>query len=60
MVRILFYISAETFALLEAAQVDIEFQLSPFIEKDAIPSDTRVVQQTWKIANETVHGIGVR
>ena len=49
---ILFYISTEAFALLEAAQVDIEFQLSPFIEEEAIPSDTRVVRQTWKKANK--------
>jgi hypothetical protein len=49
---ILFYISADAFALVEASHVEITFRLSPFIEEEAVPSDTRVIRQAWKKANK--------
>jgi hypothetical protein len=49
---ILFYISVDAFALVEVSQVEITFRLSPFIEEEAVPSDTRVVRHAWKKANK--------
>ena len=49
---ILFYISAAAFALVEASQAEITFRVSPFIEEEAIPSDTRILRHAWKKANK--------
>jgi hypothetical protein len=49
---ILFFISEDTFALIEASHVDAIFRSGPFIEEEEVPLDTHVVQQTWKKANK--------
>jgi hypothetical protein len=49
---ILFFISADAFALIEAAHVDAIFRSCPFIEEEKLPPDTHVLRQTWKKANK--------
>jgi hypothetical protein len=49
---ILFFISADSFALIEASHVDAIFRSSPFIEEEGVPLDTKVIAQTWKKANK--------
>lgn len=49
---LLFFISADSFALIEASHVDAVFRSSPFIEEEGVPLDTKVIAQTWKKANK--------
>jgi len=49
---VLYYLSEEAFVLLEVAQVEIEFQLSPFMEEETVPPDSQIVRHTWKKVNK--------
>jgi hypothetical protein len=49
---VLLHISAETFALVDMMEVEIESASAAFIEEETIPTDTRIVRQTWKKANK--------
>jgi len=49
---ILFFISADEFALIEASHVDAVFRSSPFIEEERVPLDTQIIRQAWKKANK--------
>jgi hypothetical protein len=49
---LLYYISQESFALIEVAQVKMVFELSPFLEEEAVPPDSRIVRHTWKKVNK--------
>jgi hypothetical protein len=46
------HISTEAFALVDVMEVDIETTVANFIEEETVPTDTRVLRQTWKKANK--------
>lgn len=49
---VLLHISTEAFALVDVMEVDIETTVANFIEEETVPTDTRVLRQTWKKANK--------
>jgi hypothetical protein len=49
---ILYYVSSDAFALVDTTQVMIASAASPFIEEESVPTDSRVIRQTWKKANK--------
>ncbi|MDT8322035.1 MAG: DUF4236 domain-containing protein [Xanthomonadales bacterium] len=49
---VLLHISADAFALVDVAEVAIEAAIAAYIEEETVPSDTRIMQQTWKKANK--------
>lgn len=49
---VLYLISPQAFALVDAGEVTIAFSPVSFIEEEAVPSDAIVTGQTWKKANK--------
>jgi hypothetical protein len=48
---ILMLSSGETFALVDVNEIAIDSDVTRFIEEETVPSDTKIVEQTWKKAN---------
>lgn len=48
----LYFLSSDSFALLEYKDLQLEFSLSRFIEEESLPSDAEVVGHTWAKANK--------
>jgi hypothetical protein len=49
---VLYFVGAESFALLEYKQTQLAFAATRFIETDPIPRDSKVVGSTWAKANK--------
>ena len=49
---VLYFVSTETFALLEYKEIYLDFSPSRFFEEEAVPHDSRVVGQTWSKINK--------
>ncbi|WP_264502349.1 hypothetical protein [Luteolibacter flavescens] len=49
---VLYFISAENFALLEYKDLDVEYRVTKFIERETLPRDATVVGQTWSKTNK--------
>jgi hypothetical protein len=49
---VLLHISADTFALVDVSEVEIESGIAAFVEEEAVPADARIVRQAWKKANK--------
>ena len=48
----LYFVTSESFALLEYSEVKLVFATTRFIEEEAIPPDSKVVGNTWAKANK--------
>lgn len=48
----LYFLSSDSFALLEYKDIQIESSASQFIEEESLPSDTKIVGHTWAKANK--------
>lgn len=48
----LYFVTSESFALLEYKEAQISFSTTRFIEEEAVPSDAKVVGSTWAKANK--------
>jgi hypothetical protein len=49
---VLYFVSEETFALLEYKQLSVDCTLTSFLEEQGVPSDSKVVGQAWAKANK--------
>ena len=49
---VLYFVSAETFALLEYKEVEFGSSTTRFFEEEALPHDSKVVGQTWAKTNK--------
>lgn len=49
---VLYFVSTETFALLEYKEVDLGSSSTRFFEEEAMPHDSKVVGQTWSKTNK--------
>ncbi len=49
---VLYRASKQAFALIDAAEIKLEFRSVRFIEEESIPSDSQVVGQTWAKVNK--------
>jgi hypothetical protein len=49
---VLLYSSADAFALVDVSEVEFEASITPFIEEETVPADTRIIGQTWKKVNK--------
>ncbi len=49
---VLYFVTADSFALLEYKDISVTFELSNFIEEENIPHDTRTVGYTWAKVNK--------
>lgn len=49
---ILYFVTAENFALLEYKDVQLNFSFTRFIEEEGVPNDAKVVGSTWAKANK--------
>jgi hypothetical protein len=49
---LLYQVSRQSFAVIDAREVQLSLSLSRFIEEEGVPSDAEVVGQTWKKANK--------
>ena len=49
---VLVHVSRDAFAVVDIADVEISAAAAAFIEEESVPSDTRVLKQTWKKANK--------
>lgn len=49
---VLYFVTAENFALLEYKDIKLTFSDTRFIEEDAVPADSKVVGNTWAKANK--------
>lgn len=49
---VIYFVTAESFALLEYAELNLESSGTRFIEEEDVPSDSQVVGQTWAKANK--------
>jgi hypothetical protein len=49
---VLLHISADAFALVDVSEVEVNSGSAPFIEEEGVPSDAKIVGQTWKKANK--------
>ena len=48
----LYFVTSESFALLEYEEIKLAFDTTRFIEEDAIPTDSKVVGSTWAKTNK--------
>ena len=49
---VIYFVSADSFALLEYKDMVLDFSLSRFIEEETLPRDTAIVGQTWAKTNK--------
>ena len=49
---VLYFVSADSFALIEYRDVKMDFQYTNFIEDESVPADSQVVGQAWEKANK--------
>lgn len=49
---VLYFVSEETFALLEYKEVDFSSSSTRFFEEEALPHDSKIVGQTWAKTNK--------
>jgi hypothetical protein len=49
---VLLHISADAFALVDVTEVEIKSATTRFNEEEAVPTDAKIVGQTWKKANK--------
>ena len=48
----LYFVTSESFALLEYKEAKLAFSTTRFIEEEAVPSDSKLVGSTWAKANK--------
>lgn len=48
----IYFVTAENFAVLEYAELDLEFSATRFIEEEGVPEDAKVVGHAWAKANK--------
>jgi Protein of unknown function (DUF4236) len=49
---VLYFVTAENFALLEYKDIKLNFSDTRFIEEDTVPADSKIVGNTWAKANK--------
>jgi len=49
---VLYRASKQAFALIDAAEIKLDFRTVRFIEEEAVPSDSQIVGQTWAKVNK--------
>lgn len=49
---VLVYGSSYAFALVDVSEIEIKASVTPFVEEESVPADTRIIGQTWKKVNK--------
>jgi hypothetical protein len=49
---LLYRVTRESFAVVDCREINVTLETSYFIEEEQVPSDTKVVSQTWKYTNK--------
>ena len=49
---LIFHESNKDFAIIDYTEIDIDLKIQRFIEEEKVPSDTKIIDQTWHKVNK--------